>query len=80
MPAARNSLIGPDSARVQLRNTLAKYLHDQDPPAPAGYHRWTVPSQGARPSPSLLVGRATLSCSWSALIPYPHHTKANPSF
>lgn len=56
MPAARNSLIGPDSARVQLRNTLAKYLHDQDPPAPAGYHRWTVPSQGARPSPSLLVG------------------------
>jgi hypothetical protein len=57
MPAARTSAsnLGPDSARVQLRNALAQYLHDQTPPAPAGYHRWNA-AQATRPSPSLLVG------------------------
>jgi hypothetical protein len=58
-PASHHRL-GPDSARVQLRNALTTYLHSQAPPAPAGYHRWNTPSSSpantSSSPPRLLVG------------------------
>jgi hypothetical protein len=53
MPTAPNT--GSDSARVQLRGILANYFHAQEPAAPRGYHKWTIPAAG-QPSPKLLVG------------------------
>jgi hypothetical protein len=58
-PASYHRL-GPDSARVQLRNALTTYLHSQAPPAPAGYHRWNTasssPANTSSSPPRLLVG------------------------
>lgn len=52
--------LGNDSARVQLRNALTTYLHELDPPAPTGYHRWAPVglATAPRPTPTLLVGDA----------------------
>jgi hypothetical protein len=50
--------LGSELARVQLRNALAMYLHQLDPPAPNGYHRWAQAglAAAARPAQTLLVG------------------------
>ena len=49
-------LLGNESARAQLRQTLAQYLHQLGPAAPGGYHAWTAPGLAAPPAPALLVG------------------------
>jgi len=55
MPA-QPPLLGNESARAQLRQTLAQYLHQLGPAAPGGYHAWTAPGLSAPPAPALLVG------------------------
>lgn len=55
MPASPPANLGSDTARVQLRNVLANYIHAQDPAAPRGYHKWTAPVV-AQPKTRLLVG------------------------
>ena len=70
MPATHPATSLPnESARVELRNTLATYFHAQPPAAPAGYPRWTAASaQPTGPQEKLLVGESvTLMVS-----PAPH--------
>ena len=71
MPATHPATSLPnESARVELRNTLATYFHAQPPAAPAGYPRWTASAQPASPPQEkpLLVGESvTLMVS-----PAPH--------
>lgn len=51
-------LIGNEAARQKLRAALVEHIHSRPPPAPTGYHHWTVPANAcATVSPvRLLVG------------------------